>query len=207
MVSPGRAENAVNAIWKLLMRIALIVGIVYAGYRLRAIIATIFIAAIIAYVLDPLVEWLTRQKWFITIHTTCGQFVIQFQLLWRKSPSRSLSANSRVEMKQHAVRTYATLYVFVLFFVRRMADTAKLVTRPFVKQIKAVSSVAGQERLQIQIGRVSLSRWDDQAPEFAQSEKIKEAFAKSGFAHQMQTALRRKPDKKRFLWRGISSKP
>lgn len=183
----GRSENAVSAFGKLLLKIVLILGLLYAGYRLRAIIATIIIAAIIAYMLEPLVEWLTRQQWFHNIHASCGQFVIRFQSLWRKSPPKSLSSQSRVKLKQHTVRTYATLYVFVLFFAV-VWNCAKLVTRPFAAQLKSYSGVEGQKKLQNEFDGV-VFKYDKQAPDFAKSDKIEEALKASGFIKKFQEAI------------------
>lgn len=181
-----RAETTVNAIWRLLVRLALIAGVIFAGYRLRAIIVTVIIAAIIAYVLDPMVEWLTRQKWFIAVHAACQRFVVRFQALWRRTPAHKLPPDTRVRLERHAVRTYATLYVFILFFVA-VWQTTKVVTRPFAAQIREVSSLEGQKRFQNKL-QAHIEWYDGQAPDFAKSEKIKEAFAKSNFVHQIQEA-------------------
>lgn len=183
----GRSENAVNAFGKLLFKIVLVLGILYAGYRLRAIIATIIIAAVIAYMLEPIVEWLTRQQWFHNIHATCGHFVIRFQALWRRTPPKSLSSQSRVQLKNHTVRTYATLYVFVLFFVV-VWNCAKLVTRPFAEQIKSYSGIEGQKKLQKEFDGVVI-KYDAQAPEFAKSDKIEEALKESGIIKKVKEAV------------------
>ncbi len=183
----GRSENAVNAFGKLLLKIVLILGLLYAGYRLRAIIATIIIAAIIAYMLEPIVEWLTRQQWFHNVHAKCGQFVIRFQSMWRKFPPKSLSSQSRVQLKQHTVRTYATLYVFVVF-VAVVWNCTKLVTRPFAEQLRSYSGVAGQKKLQKEIDGFVI-KWDAQAPEFAKSNKVEEALTGSDFIKKVQSAV------------------
>ena len=57
-------KTSVNAVWRFLLRLVIIGAACYACYRLRNIITTLFIAAIIAYVLNPLVEWLCRQNSF-----------------------------------------------------------------------------------------------------------------------------------------------
>jgi predicted PurR-regulated permease PerM len=187
MVNVGRTENTINAIWRLLLRLALIAGIIYAGYRLRAIIATIIIAVVIAYVLDPMVEWLTRQKWFILIHEACAQLVVRFQTLWRRPPRHVLPRETRVQIKQHAVRTYATLYVFIAFFVV-VWQTTKAVTRPFADQVRHFSSKEGKKELQA-TWQVNVKSYDAQVPEFAQSKKIEKLIEDSDIGKQVQTAI------------------
>jgi predicted PurR-regulated permease PerM len=172
----GRSEITVNAIWRLLWRLALVGILLYAGYRLRAIIATIFVAAIFAYVLDPMVEWLSRRPSFVNFHSNCANVVVGFQRVYRSVIlGRSSPPAVQVRVRRHAVRTYATLYVFVLACVVLWYG-GKLVVTPFVAQFRAATSETGQQEMQ-QKWEKFRTQYDAQAPDWGKSEKV-EKWAK-----------------------------
>src|SRR5438067_10613267 len=74
----NRVDGSVNVVWRLIMRlwwrVLIIAGSIYAGYRLRTVIITLFVSAIIAYVLDPAVEWLCHQRSFTRFHSNLFGF-------------------------------------------------------------------------------------------------------------------------------------
>lgn len=181
----GRSEITVNAIWRLLMRLALLGAIIYAGYRLRAIIATVFIAAIFAYVLDPLVEWLSRRPGFVRFHASCSDMVVGFQRAYRRMfLGRPSPPAVRVRMRRHAVRTYATLYVFILACVGLWYG-GKLVVTPFVAQFRTLTSETGQQEIQQKVENFR-RQYDAQAPEWARSEKIERWAQESNLAKNVE---------------------
>jgi predicted PurR-regulated permease PerM len=57
-----RAEYWFWLIWGVLLRLALIAGLVYAVYRVRFIIVTVLLAAVVAFAIEPLVEYLDRRR-------------------------------------------------------------------------------------------------------------------------------------------------
>ena len=95
----GRGENTVNAVWRMLLRVALIAVALFAVYHLRAIIVTLLVGAIIAYVFEPMVDWLTRQPPFVALHSLPTRL-------------RRGGDNSTARLPRHALRLVATVYVF-----------------------------------------------------------------------------------------------
>lgn len=169
----GRSEITVNAIWRLLLRLTLVGCLIYAGYRLRAIIATIFIAAVCAYVLDPMVEWLSRRPSFVHFHSYCSLVVVRFQRAYRQTLlGRPSPPAVQVRLRRHVVRTYATLYVFVLACVVLWYG-GKLVVTPFVEQIRTATSETGQKEL-TQKWETFRTNYDRQAPDWAKSTKVEQ---------------------------------
>jgi predicted PurR-regulated permease PerM len=184
----GRSEITVNAVWRLFWRLALVAILVYAGYRLRAIIATVFIGAIIAYVLDPMVEWLSRRPSFVHFHAGCSNIVIQFQRVYRSMVlRRSLPPASQVRLRRHTVRTYATLYVFALACVVLWYG-GKLVVTPFVAQFRTATSKAGQKELQGKWQKF-LVQYDAQAPDWAQSKEVEKWAKNSNLFKGLETSV------------------
>lgn len=185
----GRAESNANAIWRLLLRIALIAGLIYAGYRLRNVIITVVVAGTIAYVLDPLVEWLSRVPAFVSFHTA-----LMAPFLRNHAPPPPVLSDAplfpeaprRVRMKRHATRVYATLYVFVLSVVVLWYGS-RLIVKPFVDEFRAATSVEG--RRQATETKEKAIRWyDEHAPDWIQSDKIEQKIRESNIADSLQQA-------------------
>ncbi len=105
-----------RAALRLVMRIAIIalvvVGVVYAAWRLKAVIVSIVIAGILAYIIRPLASWLCRQPWFKAVH---------------RFP--------RARRPQHARRTVATGYIVVLLCALTYLG-ARIVLTPFIAEAK-----------------------------------------------------------------------
>jgi predicted PurR-regulated permease PerM len=63
-MGPGRTrvEYWFWLIWGVLLRLALIGGLIYALYRVRFIIVTVLLAAVVAFAIEPLVEYLDSRR-------------------------------------------------------------------------------------------------------------------------------------------------
>lgn len=176
----GRSENMMNAIWRLLLRLALFAIILFALYRLRNIITTLFVAAIIAYVLDPLVEWLCRQRGFVQFHSSLAMGAARSgEAIRRLLFPTSAPAANRPPFRHHAARVYATLYVF-LFAALVAWQGARLIVTPFVDELKVANSPVRQQQA-IDAKNRFIKWYDDHAPSWAQSDKIQDQIRKSHF--------------------------
>jgi predicted PurR-regulated permease PerM len=181
----GRSESTVNVIWRLLWRLALIGILLYAFYRLRNILTTLIVAAIIGYVLDPLVEWLCRAPWFFHFHNSLTAAGTRLMVGYRCHILREPTVpTARVRLRRHAVRLYATLYVFLFALVVFWYGT-KLVITPFVAEFRAAMSSEGRQQA-MENKEILLRRYNEYAPDWAKSDKIEEQFRKSDFSKQAQ---------------------
>lgn len=163
----GRTESALSAIWRFLLRLALIGAVVFAAYRLRSLITTIFIAALIAYVMDPLVDLLCQNEGFIHFHNRIAHFSENVSVAYRRIFYRqTVTTTGKVHMRRHVLRVYATLYVFV-FSVTLMWQGTRLVATDFIKEIKQAANPAQQAKTRDQIDR-QLKLWDANVPEWAE---------------------------------------
>ncbi len=180
-----RSENTVSAVWRLLARLALIGALIYAGYRLRSVITTLFVAAVIAYVLDWPVEWLCRQAWFVELHSSLAALGARCRVAYRRVFLRRTSpAPMRARLRHHVVRMYATLYVFILALFVLWQGTVLVVT-PFVAEFRAATSREG--RRQIAETKENFLVWYDQTvPDWAQSDKVSEQIRKSDISRIAQ---------------------
>ncbi len=187
----NRSEGLVNGVWRLLWRLALVAVALYACYRLRNIFTTLLVAAIIAYVLDPLVEWLVGRPLFVQAHTALGNMVHGIKAaLIRQTPARAKAP------KKHTLRAYATLYVFVLT-VLIVWQGAKLVLTPFVEEFRSVTAkdaLSGKSPLQV-LTEDALRRYDQSAPDGMKSDKVLGNIKKSSLGERLvepgQEVLRR----------------
>src|SRR5437764_14721971 len=107
----GRVETTAAVVWRLLIRlwwrIIVIGGTLFACYRLRSIITTLIVSAIIAYVLDPAVEWLCHQPGFTRFHSNL--FGFYGRLRARMNPQFKAPGT---HCKHHTIRLCAASYVF-----------------------------------------------------------------------------------------------
>lgn len=64
MIAPARTriEYWFLLIWGVLLRLTLIVGLIYAVYRVRFIIVTVLLAAVVAFAIEPLVAYLDSRR-------------------------------------------------------------------------------------------------------------------------------------------------
>lgn len=186
-----RSEGVVNGVWRLLWRLALVAVVLYACYRLRNIFTTLLVAAIIAYVLDPLVEWLVGRSPFVQAHAALANTVNGIKAGLTRRPAVRVKSP-----KKHALRAYATLYVFVLT-VLIVWQGARLVVTPFVDEFKSVTakdSITGKNQAQL-LYEKALKRYDDAVPEAMKSDKVLGNIKKSSFGESLiapgQEVLRR----------------
>ncbi|HLV80818.1 MAG TPA: AI-2E family transporter [Chthonomonadaceae bacterium] len=182
----GRSENVINGIWRLLLRLALLAVIFFALYRLRNIITTLFVAAIIAYVLDPLVEWLCRQRGFVQFHSGLSAGAVRIgEALRRVLAPSTPPAPAPVPVHRHVARVYATIYVF-LFAILVVWQGARLIVTPFVAEFRAATSPAGR-RQAVETKKRVLDWYDEHAPTWARSDKVQEQINKSHFLDYVST--------------------
>jgi predicted PurR-regulated permease PerM len=181
----GRAENLATAVWRLLLRLTLVVATIYACYRLRGIITTIIIAAIIAYVLDPAVEWLCRRRLFVHVHAALSETATRLGEQYRRVFYREpVTRTSHVRLQRHVLRVYASLYVFLFFFVGLWYG-GKMIVRPFVSQFRNASMPQNRKRLAADI-KHRLADYDRSAPDWARSDKIQQKLRQTDFARAAQ---------------------
>ena len=182
---PRNPETTMNAIWRLLVRLALVGLLIYAGYRLRNIATTLFVAAIIAYVLDPLVEWLATNRAFVQAHTYLTAWATNCQTAYERSILRhNVPSQKRIGLKRHVVRVYASLYVFVLAIFLLWQGTRLIVT-PFVQEIRKATSAEGQRKIKEQWALFE-TNYNEGKPEWAKTDKIKDSISKVDFAKKAQ---------------------
>lgn len=187
----NRSDGVVNGVWRLLWRLALVAVMFYACYRLRNIITTLLVAAIIAYVLDPLVEWLVGRSVFVQAHAALANMVGGIKAFVTRQPAVHVKAP-----KKHALRAYATLYVFLLTVIV-VWQGAKLVVTPFVDEFKSVTAkdpFSGKSQLQV-LTEDALHRYDQSAPDGIKSDKVLGNIKKSSLGERLvepaQEILRR----------------
>lgn len=118
----GRGENTVNAVWRLVVRVALIAVACFAVYHLRTIIITLLVGAIIAYVFEPMVYGLIRLPAFVHLHA----------LPLRLRGGRLASARPT----RHTLRLAATIYVFCAALIVLVVG-ANLIIKPFKVEIQS----------------------------------------------------------------------
>lgn len=183
--SAGRAENTLGAAWRFLMRLVVIGVVLYACYRLRSIITTVFIGAIIAYTLNPAVDWLCRQKWFIGLHEVITRIGTQCQITYRRVMyHQHVTPQGHIRVHRHVLRVFATLYVFVLSVFGLWWGTRLIVT-PFVSEIKIATSPVNIQDITDKIND-RLEEYDDDAPDWRKSDKVREQIKKINFAGMAQ---------------------
>jgi predicted PurR-regulated permease PerM len=180
----GRSENTVNLVWRLLMRIAVIAATIFACYRLRSIITTLFIAAVIAYVLDPAVEWLIRRRLFVQVHRAISVLATRIgENYQRVFYRRRVTSAGRAHIHRHVLRVYASLYVFIGFLFALWYG-GKLIINPFVSEFR---NAANNRATIVKEINTRLRNYDRNAPEWAQSGKIQEMVRKVDLAKNGQT--------------------
>ena len=130
----SRSENMVNVIWRFLMRVAIIALVIFAFYRLRNVITTLFVAAIVAYVLEWPVDWLCRRSAFVRFHAALSNGMTGLQMAFRRGVLRQeVTPSEHVRIHRHTLRVYATLYVMVLAVIVLWRGTGFVVT-PFIRE-------------------------------------------------------------------------
>ncbi len=168
---PAKSEVGAAATWRLLMRLAVIAAVVFSFYRLRSIITTLVIAAIIAYGINPLVQWMMNRKGFITFHQKLQNVSSKLNLSSRRTGNPLTQRISR-----HNLRMYATFYALILSVVVVWKGTV-LVVEPFVSEYRAATVTnreTGKTRVQKEVDNL-VSRWDSNAsvPASMKSDKLK----------------------------------
>jgi predicted PurR-regulated permease PerM len=167
-----------------MLRLAAIALVIFACYRLRSIITTLFIAAIIAYVLDPVVEWLMHQPLFVRVHSVIGKLAAglgeNYQRIFYR---RRMNTVARAHIHRHVLRVYASLYVFIGFCIALWYG-GKLIINPFVSEFQ--NAAKNRTKLVDQVN-ARLKQYDATAPEWAHSDKIQEMVRKVDFARTGQT--------------------
>lgn len=181
--SGGDADTIVSAAWRLLIRLwwrlLIISGVVFAGYRLRSIITTLCLSAIIAYVLDPAVEWLCRDRRFTAFHA--GLFRWLGSLMPR---SQSAPRQASHALKHHTIRTFAASYVFLIALVG-LWQGGRLIVAPLASEVRELTSPRGRQELMRK--KDEFLRWYDSAvPDVLRSDKIQEQIQNLDLGQPLQ---------------------
>jgi predicted PurR-regulated permease PerM len=184
--SSSRVETSVAVVWRLILRlwwrVVVIAGVIYAGYRLRTVIITICVSAIIAYVLDPAVEWTCHRAGFARFHSNVSTLYIRIKA--RLLPhAKPVNANC----KHHTIRLCAATYVFILALLL-LWQGGRLVVTPFASEIRRVTSKQGQEELKHK--KDEFIRWyDATVPEWMQSDKLQDKVKQANLSEPIQKAI------------------
>jgi predicted PurR-regulated permease PerM len=160
------------AAWRYFVRLVMLALSLYALYRLRSIITTLVIGAIIAYGINPMVHWMVKRKGFVNFHQKLGNL---FSL--KKAGRAGASKISR-----HNLRMAATAYALLLSVVILWKGTG-FITQPFISEFKAAAvkdPVSGKTRMQMSIEE-GVKNWDadKRVPDSLKSEQLKVQIQKS----------------------------
>jgi len=182
----SRTEASVNIVWRLIARVwwrlLIIGGSIYAGYRLRSVIITLFFSAIIAYVLDPAVEWLCHQRQFMRFHSSLFQGFARL-----KDRIRPHGKPISIYCKHHTIRLCAAVYVFLLALLL-LWQGGRLVITPFAAEIKTVMSKEG--RAELVKKKDAFLRWYDRTvPDWMQSDKVQDQIRNVDLSEPIQKAV------------------
>ena len=133
-------------------------------------------------------EWLCRQNGFVQIHNAIAVLSTRVGVMYRRAfYKEAVTAKGRVRIQRHVLRVYASLYVFV-FAVFVVWQGARLIVTPFVAEIKAASSPDKQEEIRDKINE-RLEEYDEDAPDWRKSDKIRAQINKIDFAKIGQSML------------------
>lgn len=178
-IGPTKTETGVSSIWRLLVRLAIVAGIVYGFYRLRSVITTLFVAAIIAYAVDPLVSWLIKRRSFVQLHQAATDAALSFRSAVLRKPR---SGSTQVKVRQHTLRLYATLYSLIIAVFILWQGTV-FVVRPFVSEFKsatAVDAVTKKSKLQ--------AAWERGLAKYDSNPNVPDAFKSDKLLTQLRSA-------------------
>lgn len=180
----GRAEETARAAWLLLCRLTLVAVVIFSCYRLRSVINTVLVAAVIAYVLDPMVEWLCTRPGFARFHAVLSLGpALRHEHLRRRQPTPTRTRR----LQRHALRSYATLYVFLVSAVI-LWQGGKFVVAPFVAEFKEVTAqdpIQHKSKLQTH-AESALTRYDSWASDSLKSDKLLGKIQRSNFGEMAQ---------------------
>ena len=132
----GLFENGMKSVWRFWLRVAIIALVIFAFYRLRNVVTTLFVAAIIAYALEWPVDGLCRQGWFVRVHTLFTGWMAGLKSAVRRVALRHEDTEAeKVQMHRHTLRLYATLYIMVIAVVVLWKGPG-FVLSPFAREFK-----------------------------------------------------------------------
>ncbi len=166
-----RPENWLNAIWRFvwrfILRVAIIALVIFACYRLRNVITTLFVAAIIAYTLEWPVDKLCQWPFFIRVHAAFQYFVQRLTHRGEEMPP------DKVRIHRHSLRVYATLYILLATVLLLWYGT-RVVLKPFVSELTAATRkdpITGKSPLQTSWEK-GLDRYDKSVPDPLRSDQL-----------------------------------
>lgn len=117
---------------RLVLRLALITAILFGSVhvllRLRSLVATLFIATIIAYIIRPIAEWMAHTPGFRRVHTAAAAPFARL-IRSRRTPRPLLTMRFLIAL--------ASFYALVAIFVGGWYSTKYLIS-PFTIEIKNV---------------------------------------------------------------------
>ncbi len=176
----GQAEETMNAAWRFLLRIVVVVVVIYAFIHLRAVINTLLFGAILGYTFEPIVNGLLRREWFQNAHHSLARLC--FSIVGaplqnvRYFKSRGLYQDPNPKVHRHSLKMLATLYVLVIGCVLAYYMGRAVVT-PFTMQIKQI--VDGREQYR--------KMYEKNVPESVR-EKIEETIQAPEFQDRVKEA-------------------
>ncbi len=174
-----KAETMTEAAWRLLTRVwwrALILsGSIFACYKLRSVLITLIVTAIIAYVLDPLVVLLYQWPPFIRFDNWGSGNVIG----WFGRKLRRASPEEPVSRTGHQRRTSAVMFVAIIATLV-VWQGYRWVATPLSREIKRMSSARGKQEMTAKMNEI-LRWYDKSVPESIASPKIIEQLQKANF--------------------------
>jgi predicted PurR-regulated permease PerM len=146
-VAEAWVRAIMRALWRTALYVAIIVGAAYAAGRLRAIIISLFIAGVIAYIMRPMAGWLARRPAFGDVHDAVlnvlaglsrpfAQVALRIRgwvthtpVVWAPRPIR---------LSTHGRRVFATFYVLIVLFAGGWY-AVRFTFTPFVAEVKNVT--------------------------------------------------------------------
>ncbi|HEV2472577.1 MAG TPA: hypothetical protein VGS41_07940, partial [Chthonomonadales bacterium] len=185
-----RSDRTVSAVWRLLLRLVVIGLILFVCYQLRALITALFVASVIAYILDPAVEVLCGWEAFVKLHA--GALMAINESLERVARAWQLDTHAAYRRKpygRHFARVCATCYVFIAASIGLWQGT-RLIVSPFVAEVRAAASPNGRKAAAEHKDR--LLRWyDSYAPGWAKSARLERQVLNSDLPATMRKSVSR----------------
>ena len=163
---PAKQDLNASIIWQLLVRLVTIAAVLYGLYRLRSILTTLVIGALIAYAINPMVQWMVKRKGFVAFHLKMSRVL---------SP-RKTGKVADYRVSRHNLMMAATVYALLLSVVVIWKGTG-FITQPFISEFKTASAkdpVTGKTKMQQSI-EVAVQKWDadKRVPDALKSDKLK----------------------------------
>ncbi len=188
-------DRTMKAVWRFLLYAAIIVGVIYAAYRLKAIIVSIFIAAIVAYIVRPISDAIARSSRFANVHRSLWRFcTVPFRINRHSSHATGVKV-SKLVPSHHTLRLLATIYVFILMGLG-IWYSGRLLINPFIIEFRNFSHDWPKNQKRLESYASAVNTWYRQHVSPNLREKIQQQlnknrdnFSLSAYAGKMGTVL------------------